>query len=127
MGLNDAHEKKGEFINELTELFNQGFYRFQIDGATHKFNSPEEIQELKLKKSFKHTIDLLIDAVEVIDDERSRLQEALEKAFMIGKREYKLEIAGLVKSEDFDEKGVSAEVLMEPTFEVNSEKKSEAL
>lgn len=50
-----------------------------------------------------------------------------EKPFMIGKREYKLEIAGYVKSEDFDDKGISAEVLMEPTFEVKSEQKSENL
>jgi flagellar basal body L-ring protein FlgH len=50
-----------------------------------------------------------------------------ERAFMIGKREYKLKIAGYVKAEDFDDKGISAEVLMEPTFDITSDKKVEDL
>ena len=92
-----AHEKKGEFVNELTALFEKGFYRFIIDGQRYKFKSADEIKQLKLKKTYKHTIDLLIDVLEVIEDERSRLQEAVETAFkitggtskiIVGQREY---------------------------------------
>jgi excinuclease ABC subunit A len=78
-----ATEKKGEFIHELGELFNQGFYRFRIDGANHKFQSIDDIKALKLQKTYKHTIDLLIDAIEVTKNERARLQEAIETAFKL--------------------------------------------
>lgn len=76
-------ERKGEFVNDLERLFAQGFYRFRIDGALYKFQSNTEIQALKLQKTYKHSIDLLIDAVEVNKNERSRLHEAVEMAFKI--------------------------------------------
>ena len=76
-----ANQKKGEFVHELQRLFAAGFYRFQIDGTSYKFKSLDEIKKLKLKKTYKHTIDLLIDAIEVTKQERSRLQEAVETAF----------------------------------------------
>lgn len=75
-----AQEKKGEFINELSKLFTKGFYRFIVDGKKYKFNSINEIKSLKLKKTYKHTIDLLIDVIELQENEKSRLQEAVEKA-----------------------------------------------
>ncbi len=77
-----ANQKKGEFVNELIKLFESGFYRFRIDGANYKFKSIDEIKALKLKKTYKHTIDLLIDALEVTGQEMPRLQEAVEAAFM---------------------------------------------
>ncbi len=92
-----AHEKKGEFVHELTQLFQAGFYRFRIDGHDYKFSSEDDIKKLKLKKTYKHTIDLLIDVLDVIKDEQSRLQEAIEIAFkhargtckvIVGEREY---------------------------------------
>lgn len=50
-----------------------------------------------------------------------------EQPFMIGKREYKLLVMGTVRSEDYNEQGVSAEVLVDPVFDIISEKKTEAL
>ncbi|MDP3888939.1 MAG: hypothetical protein Q8Q25_00135, partial [bacterium] len=79
-----ANQKKGEFVHELTKLFENGFYRFRIDGESYKFKLAEEIQSLKLKKTYKHTIDLLIDAIEVNQNERSRICEAVETAFKHG-------------------------------------------
>ncbi|MDR3646034.1 MAG: excinuclease ABC subunit UvrA [Candidatus Babeliales bacterium] len=76
-----AHEKKGEFVTELTDLFEQGYYRFLIDGQLYKFRSLEDINNLKLKKTLKHTIDVAIDSLTVSKDESARLQEAIEKAF----------------------------------------------
>ncbi len=32
-----AHEKKGEFTNEILDLFIKGFYRLRIDGVMHRF------------------------------------------------------------------------------------------
>jgi excinuclease ABC subunit A len=78
-----AIEKKGEFVIELERLFNEGFYRFIVDGQTYKFQSIADIKALKLQKTYKHTIDLIIDAIEVSNEERNRLQEAIEKSFKI--------------------------------------------
>lgn len=76
-----AHQKKGEFTQELLQLFHAGLYRFVIDGERHKFTSADQIHALKLQKTKKHTVDILIDALDVTEDERARLQEAIEKAF----------------------------------------------
>ncbi len=92
-----ARQKKGEFVKELTRLFESGFYRFRIDDVNYKFKSIDDIKALKLKKTYKHSIDLLIDAVEVTDQESARLQEAVEMAFkhtggmckvIVGDKEY---------------------------------------
>ncbi|HEV2916809.1 MAG TPA: excinuclease ABC subunit UvrA [Candidatus Babeliales bacterium] len=76
-----VERKKGEFLWELLSLFDSGLYRFIIDGTHYKFKSQDEIHALKLKKSVPHTIDALIDSLEVSDSERSRIFEAIEKAF----------------------------------------------
>lgn len=75
--------QKGEFTQELLKLFAQGFYRFNIDGHVYRFKSEDEIKALKLKKTVAHTIDLLIDQLEVVAEERSRLQEAIERSFQL--------------------------------------------
>jgi len=78
-----AREKKGEFQHELTHLFEQGFYRFMIDGVLHKVAALSDIPLIALKKNYKHSIDIVIDNFEVSSDERSRLQEAIETAFRL--------------------------------------------
>jgi excinuclease ABC, A subunit len=78
-----AREKKGEFEKEILELFARGYYRFVIDGVKYKFSFINDIKNLNLKKTYKHNIDLLIDSIEVNTHEKSRLQEAVEKAFAI--------------------------------------------
>jgi excinuclease ABC subunit A len=73
--------KKGEFTQLLTQLFQAGFYRFRIDGQSYKFKSVDEIKSVKLAKTYQHTIDLLIDTLEVESSEQNRVFEAIEKAF----------------------------------------------
>jgi len=76
-------EKKGEFVADLERLFLKGFYRFLIDGQRHVFQSITDIQNVKLKKTYKHSIDVLIDALDVVQDEWARLHEGLESAFAL--------------------------------------------
>lgn len=76
-------ERKGEFTKELLEYFYKGYYRFIIDGNSYRFQKASEIQDLTLKKTHKHTIDVLIDALEVEPTERTRVQESVEKAFAL--------------------------------------------
>ncbi len=92
-----AVAKKGEFVSELLALFKKGFYRFAIDNKTYRFKSEDEIKNLKLGKTYQHSIDLLIDAIEVKTSEKARLSEAVETAgklaqgtckVIVGSREY---------------------------------------
>ncbi len=78
-----VHEQKGEFTQDLLRLFERGYYRIKIDGERYKFRSIDEIKALSLKKTHKHTIDVVVDSLEVSSDERSRLQEAVEAAFKL--------------------------------------------
>lgn len=78
-----AIEKKGEFINDIEKLFLSGFYRFIIDGEKKIFRSIEEVRTLGLKKTHKHTIEVIIDAISFVPDETSRILEAIEKAFAL--------------------------------------------
>jgi flagellar L-ring protein FlgH len=47
-----------------------------------------------------------------------------EQAFMIGKREYKLMVSGIVRQEDFDDQGISAETLLDPKFDIVTSRKN---
>ena len=75
--------KKGEFVHELEKLFMAGYYRFTINGTRYTFRRIEEIQLLKLKKTERHSIDLLLDSVEVTLEDASRMQDAVQKAFAL--------------------------------------------
>jgi len=83
-------EKKGEFVQLLTSHFNNGFYRFVIDGKTQIFNDSTDIQKLNLKKSRTHTIDLLIDHLLVSPEQATRIQEAVEKSFELAQAQVKI-------------------------------------
>jgi excinuclease ABC subunit A len=80
-----AQEKKGTFEKEMLELFNNGYYRFIVDGQQHRFKSEDEIKQIQLKKTFKHNIDLLIDNIEIVASEKARIQESVEKALALTK------------------------------------------
>jgi len=90
-------QKKGEFVQLLLGLYNNGYYRFLIDGKRYRFKSEEEVKQLKLAKTYKHSIDLLIDHLQIEEQESNRLQEDIEKAFslaggmskiIVGEKEY---------------------------------------
>jgi len=85
-------DKKGEFVHELEKLFNSGFYRFKIDGANYKFSSLQDIKTLKLQKTYKHTIDLVIDAIEINPSAQARLHESIETAFKLASGMVKISV-----------------------------------
>lgn len=85
-------EKKGEFSQELIKMFNAGHYRMVIDGQKYKFRSVEEIKALQLKKTFKHSIDIIVDSLEVSKEESHRLQEALNNAFKLAQGTCKITV-----------------------------------
>lgn len=78
-----AQNRKGEFTTELKKLWSQGWSRFSIDGKPYRFKQEEEINQLKLKKTFNHNIDVHIDIIELQKQDLPRLQEAIERALKI--------------------------------------------
>lgn len=75
--------KKGEFGKEITDFFKQGFTRFSIDGEMKRYSSLEEVEKIRLAKTHRHTIDVLIDAIDIVPEERARIGEALDRAFKL--------------------------------------------
>jgi excinuclease ABC subunit A len=78
-----AVEKKGEFKKDIIRFFEQGFYRFLIDGVSCRIRDLNDIENLKLEKKAKHNISVLVDKIDVNQHESHRLQESIEKAFSI--------------------------------------------
>ncbi|MFW6378706.1 MAG: excinuclease ABC subunit UvrA [Nanoarchaeota archaeon] len=86
-------DKKGTYQTLIKDLHKDGFTHARIDGKLQQTD-----EEVNLDHYKKHTVEVLIDAVEAVEDESDRLQEAVENA---------LEMAeGLVKADDelFSEK-----------------------
>lgn len=78
-----AVQKKGEFSNDLIKFFDKGYHRFLVDGTMYRFKDLSEIKNLKLLKTYKHDLSVIIDSVKVTHAESARLQEAVEKAFAL--------------------------------------------
>ncbi len=85
--------KKGEHAKELANALKAGFIRARIDGEV-----TELVEDMKLKKTFKHTIEIIVDRLVVKDGIRSRLADSIETTTqhsggnviidVIGDREY---------------------------------------
>lgn len=68
-------ERKGEHIQKLEELRQQGFVRARIDGVLVEL---EDAPKLDLRR--KHTIEVVVDRLKVKSDIKSRLADSLETA-----------------------------------------------
>ena len=70
--------RKGEYQRLFEKLRKKGFLRFRVDG---QFREVEE--DILLKKTKKHNIDILIDEIKVSSASERRLKEAVDKALEI--------------------------------------------
>ena len=67
--------KKGEHTKELANALKSGFVRARIDGEI-----TEIFEDMKLQKTFKHTIEIIVDRLVVKDGIRTRLADSIETA-----------------------------------------------
>jgi excinuclease ABC subunit A len=82
--------KKGTYEKLFNELKQDGFSRIRLDGAIT--NLEDEDQEQKEQKSKyprldrqkKHTIEVIVDRLKVMTEEKSRLFESVQSALKIG-------------------------------------------
>ena len=92
-----VRQRKGQHEKILDRIRREGFTRARVDGEMKLL----EEDEIKLEKTFKHTIEIVVDRIKVRDGVQSRLAEACELAISNGD--------GLVQVELIDPDGVQQE------------------
>ncbi|MEG2324306.1 MAG: excinuclease ABC subunit UvrA [Anaerovoracaceae bacterium] len=73
-------QRKGEHEKIIERIRKEGFTRARIDGEIVRISE----EEVKLEKTFKHTIEIVVDRIVVKDGVQSRLSEACELAINHG-------------------------------------------
>ncbi|MEA4987953.1 MAG: excinuclease ABC subunit UvrA [Anaerovorax sp.] len=73
-------QRKGEHEKILQRIKKEGFTRVRIDGEIREL----EVDEIKLEKTFKHTIEIVVDRIIVKQGVESRLSESIELALHHG-------------------------------------------
>ncbi|MEG0830297.1 MAG: excinuclease ABC subunit UvrA [Anaerovoracaceae bacterium] len=73
-------QRKGEHEKIIERIRKEGFTRARIDGEIVRISE----EEVKLEKTFKHTIEIVVDRIVVKDGAQSRLSEACELAINHG-------------------------------------------
>ena len=72
--------RKGEHEKILERIRKEGFSRVRIDGEIRLINE----EEIKLEKTYKHTIEIVVDRVIVREGQEGRISEAVELAMQQG-------------------------------------------
>ncbi len=67
--------KKGEHKAELVKLQKEGFVRVRVDGVVRYLE-----EDIELNPKTKHSVDLVVDRMEISKTERPRIAEAIELA-----------------------------------------------
>jgi excinuclease ABC subunit A len=75
--------RKGEHVDLFEQMQAQGFVRFRIQSGTGKAKIYEVDDLPKLKKTEKHTIDVVVDRLRVKADLKQRLAESFETALRL--------------------------------------------
>jgi len=89
-------QRKGEHEKIINRIRREGFTRARIDGRIVQINE----EDVELEKTFKHTIEIVIDRIIIKKGVESRLSEAVELAISHGE--------GLVTAAIFGEDGTEA-------------------
>nr|WP_254049393.1 excinuclease ABC subunit UvrA [Kocuria sp. WRN011] len=79
--------RKGEFVDLFQQLSTQGFSRAIVDGETVQLDDPP-----KLKKQYKHTIDVVVDRFTVKAEARQRLTDSVETALNLAEGRVVIEL-----------------------------------
>ncbi|GGX74870.1 excinuclease ABC subunit UvrA [Massilia dura] len=75
--------RKGEHVDLFEQMQAHGFVRFRVQSGTHEAKIYEVDDLPKLKKTEKHTIDVVIDRVKVNPEIKQRLAESFETALRL--------------------------------------------
>ena len=82
--------KKGTYEKLFNELKQDGFSRIRLDGVIINLEDEEQEQQEqkskypRLDRQKKHTIEVIVDRLKVMSEEKSRLFESVQSALKIG-------------------------------------------
>jgi excinuclease ABC subunit A len=112
--------KKGEHLKVLDDIRKSGFVRVRIDGEITELN-----EEIKLAKTKKHTIEVVVDRIIVRPGVEKRLADSLETALNLSGSIVLVDVIGqeeLVYSQNLacTECGISMEELSPRMFSFNT-------
>ena len=89
-----VRDRKGEYKKEIEEIKRKGFQRLKIDNKIY------DIDDIpKLKKNYKHNIDILVDRLVIKKEIQQRLSESIETALNLSD--------GLIYVENIDTKKIN--------------------
>lgn len=121
-----VRDRKGEHEKILERIQKEGFMRARIDGEIKQLAE----DEIKLEKTYKHTIEIVIDRIVVKPESGSRLTESIELAINHGEG---LVVASVQEDQEIEsidytystklacpEHGISIEELEPRMFSFNS-------
>ena len=116
--------KKGEYAALLNDLKQDGFIRIRVDGNTYNLDE-DEISDIKLEKTKKHDIDVVVDRIVVKETAKSRIADSAQIALKKANGLMSVDVIG-GKELIFSEKlacptcGLSFEELAPRSFSFNS-------
>ncbi len=115
-----VRQRKGEHQKVLEDARKQGFVRARVDGEVLDLS-----EEIKLKKSFKHSIDIVVDRLVIEPDMRSRLADSIETASALSGGLCTIDVQGeqeMLFSQSYacPDHGVSIEELTPRMFSFNN-------
>ncbi len=116
--------KKGEYSSLLNELKQDGFIRIKVDGETYNLDE-DDIEDIKLAKTKKHDIDVVVDRIVVKESAKSRIADSSQIALQKASGLMSVDVIG-GKELIFSEKlacptcGLSFEELAPRSFSFNS-------
>ncbi len=70
-----VRDRKGEYKKEIEDLKKKGFQRLKIDNIVYEIDNVP-----KLKKNYKHNIEIIIDRLVIKENIKQRLAESIELA-----------------------------------------------
>ena len=112
--------KKGEHVKVLEDARRQGYVRVRVDGEVRDLS-----EEIKLKKTQKHNIEIVVDRVVVRPDARGRITDSVETATALSGGLVIADVIGgepLSFSQNYacDDCGISIEELTPRMFSFNN-------
>ena len=94
--------RKGEYVDLFAELQSKGFARARVDGVVHSLTEPP-----KLKKQEKHTIEVVVDRLQVKATAKQRMTDSIETALKLAAGIVVLEFVDLPEDDEHRERKFS--------------------
>lgn len=91
-----VRERKGEYLAILDDTWKRGFSEAIIDGKIERL---ENFKDINLARHKRHSIDIIVDRVEINDDNLTRIFEAVERALRMSQGLVKVKCDQKAKSE----------------------------